>query len=104
MMVEFESNIEQHTSTTEVTKIGDTYIEYTDKSSRASNFFRLKIEEKVNFVCSTYWTNYGYDISGWGDKSLSPLVVKQLAVFITHLHTLNEQEQVDVLNSINGDK
>lgn len=98
-MTEFTSNVEQRTSTIEVADIGNARIEYEDKSGLYGKRFSLEIKEEVNYL-----SNYNYSINCFGEKTLSSAVVKKLAVFITHLHTLNEQEQLDTLNSIGGDK
>jgi len=98
-MVEFKSNIEQSTSTVEVADIGNARIAYEDKSGCWGKRFSLEIKEEINYLI-----NYNYSISCFGEKTLSSAVVKKLAVFITHLHTLNEQEQLDTLNVVNRDK
>jgi hypothetical protein len=102
LMVEFTSNIKQSTSTVEIADIGNARIKYenTQKSELDWKSFNIKIrDEDVHYL-----VNYDYHIAAYGAKALSPAVAKKLAVFITHLHTLNEQEQLDTLNSISGDK
>jgi hypothetical protein len=98
LMVEFTSNIEQCTSTVEVADIGNARIAYEDKSGYYGKSFSLEIKEEINYL-----SNYNYSINCFGEKTLSSAVAKKLAVFITHLHTLNEQEQLNALNIINGD-
>jgi hypothetical protein len=105
LMVKFTSNVQQSTSTVEVADIGNTRISF--KNSQTSELdwkiFYIKIrDEGVNYPVTE--VNYDYSIASFGAKALSPAVAKKLAVVITHLHTLNEQEQLDILNSINGDK
>ena len=104
-MVEFESNVEQHTSTVEVADIGNARIEYQNTQERALDWksFNIKIRN-AGFNYPVTAVNYDYRIASYGENALNPAVAKKLAVFITHLHTLNEQEQLDTLNSIGGDK
>ena len=100
-MVEFTSNVEQCTSTVEVADIGNTRISFknTQKSELDWKSFDITIRDEGEHCL----VNYNYNIAAYGANALTPAVAKKLAMFITHLHTLNEQEQLDTLNVVNGD-